>query len=86
MLNCSEVTSLASDYLDGALPRRTRLGIRFHLLMCWMCRRYLKQLDLTTRALRHLTGAGTPVEPPEQLRETFRAWKAERGRSKTDAT
>lgn len=81
MLNCREVTSLASDYLDGALPRPTRLGIRFHLLMCWMCRRYLRQLELTTKVLRGLAGRDEPVEPSAPVRDVFRAWKAERDRS-----
>ena len=77
MLSCRQVTSLASDYLDGALPRRTRIGIRLHLLMCWMCRRYLRQLELTSKVLRRLAG-GEPVEPPVPVRDVFRAWKAER--------
>jgi len=85
MLSCRQVTSLASDYVDGALPRRTRLGVRFHLLMCWMCRRYLRQLELTTRVLRGLAGGDEPAEPPAQVREAFRAWRAERGGSDADA-
>ena len=51
--------------------------------MCWMCRRYLKQLDLTRRALRHLSGDEAP-RPPAPLRETFRAWRAERDRPDPD--
>ena len=78
MLSCRQVTSLASDYLDGALPRRTRIGIRLHLLMCWMCRRYLRQLELTKKVLRSLAGGDEPVEPPAPVRDVFRAWKAER--------
>jgi predicted anti-sigma-YlaC factor YlaD len=81
MLNCREVTSLASDYLEGALPRRTRLGIRFHLLMCWMCRRYLRQLELTTKVLRTLAGRDEPVQAPTPVRDVFRAWKSQRDRS-----
>jgi len=81
MLSCRQLTSMASDYLDGALPRRTRLGVRFHLLMCWMCRRYLRQLELTTKVLRGLAGGDEPVETPASVRDVFRGWKAERDRS-----
>jgi predicted anti-sigma-YlaC factor YlaD len=78
MLSCHDVTSLASDYLDSVLPRRARLGIRVHLLLCWMCRRYVRQIELTTKVLRGLARAEDAVEPPDSVRDVFRAWKAER--------
>jgi hypothetical protein len=49
-------------------------------MMCWMCRRYLEQLELTTRALRHLAGREAPTETTAPLRETFRLWTNERRR------
>lgn len=84
MLNCRQVTSMASDYVDGALPWRARFQVRLHLFMCWMCRRYVNQLDLTRRALRHLAGRDASQQPPAALGETFRAWKAERDGSDRD--
>jgi predicted anti-sigma-YlaC factor YlaD len=86
MLNCRDVTSMASAYLDRALPWRTRAQVRLHLLMCRICRRYLKQLELTTAALRHLADTRTPLEAADPLRETFRTWKKTRGRSNTEST
>lgn len=80
MLTCRDVTSKATDYAEGALPWTMRLQIRFHLMMCWMCRRYLAQLELTRRALRHLAGRDTPAETPAHLREAFRQWTNERHR------
>jgi anti-sigma factor ChrR (cupin superfamily) len=80
MLTCREVTSKATEYTEGALPWTTRLQIRLHLMMCWMCRRYLEQLELTTRALRHLAGGDAPTETPAPLREAFRQWTDRRRR------
>jgi predicted anti-sigma-YlaC factor YlaD len=83
MLSCRQVTSLASDYLDGALPGRTRFAVRLHLLMCWMCRRYVRQLELTTKVLRRLAGDGQTAATPAPLKDAFRSWKADRDRPDT---
>jgi len=56
MFNCREVTRLMSDGLDRKVPFHRRMGIRFHLLMCRFCARYLKQLK-TIRELMHLERA-----------------------------
>ena len=40
MLSCRELAHRhASDYLDGQLGWRARLGVRYHLLICDHCRR-----------------------------------------------
>jgi hypothetical protein len=44
VLKCREVTELATDYMERALPARLWLGVRLHLLLCSMCRAYLDQL------------------------------------------
>ena len=45
MLTCRElVQSRASDYLDSQLNWRARAGVRFHLLICHHCRRFMHQL------------------------------------------
>jgi predicted anti-sigma-YlaC factor YlaD len=62
MLTCRElVQSRASDYLDGQLNWRARAGVRFHLLLCNHCRRFLRQLQL----LRRLLGAWPEPAPRE---------------------
>lgn len=55
MLNCREVTERTSDYLDRALPLRTRLMLRLHIFMCQDCRRYVLQMRALVIALRGLT-------------------------------
>jgi hypothetical protein len=59
VLKCREVTELATEYQEGALPARDWLGMRWHLLICSMCRAYLDQLDKTRRLLN-----GKPMPPP----------------------
>jgi anti-sigma factor ChrR (cupin superfamily) len=45
MLTCRDFAHRhASDYLDGQLGWRSRLGVRFHLLLCDNCRRFVAQL------------------------------------------
>ena len=41
---CREVSRLQSDALDKRLSLPTRVGLRFHLLLCKWCRRYGKQI------------------------------------------
>jgi len=52
MLTCRELAqSRASDYLDDQLRWRQRIGVRFHLLICDHCRRFVRQLELVRRVL-----------------------------------
>ena len=64
MLRCRDVTERASDLLEGELPLRARLGLRLHLAMCGMCRRYMDQMR-KTRALL----ARRPLAPPDAAAE-----------------
>ncbi|MGH8462120.1 MAG: zf-HC2 domain-containing protein [Stenotrophobium sp.] len=54
MLNCREVNQRATDYLELQMNWRERLAVRMHLLICWTCRRFLRQLDLTRNTLRRI--------------------------------
>jgi anti-sigma factor ChrR (cupin superfamily) len=52
MLTCRElVQNLASDWLDSQLSWRQRIGVRFHLLICDHCRRFIRQLELVRGVL-----------------------------------
>jgi predicted anti-sigma-YlaC factor YlaD len=77
MLNCRDVTSLATEYMEHGLPWTKRLKVRLHLAMCWMCRRYYAQLALTSRTLSALAGRDTVPKTPESLRTVFRQWKSD---------
>lgn len=47
MLNCKQVATLASDYLDNNTPIKWQ--IRLHLMMCANCRRFVRHLKVTKK-------------------------------------
>lgn len=52
MLNCKQVASLASDYLDNNSTTVLNWKIRMHLMMCAHCRRFYRQLKVTNKVAR----------------------------------
>lgn len=50
--SCKHAAQLLSESMDRPLSRRERFGLRFHLLVCGLCRTYRKQLRLLRRMLR----------------------------------
>jgi hypothetical protein len=59
VLKCRDVSELATDYMERALPLRLWLGVRLHLFLCSMCRAYLDQLRKTAVLLH-----GRPLPHP----------------------
>jgi len=51
MLNCKDVTYLASDYLDNNAHGLLPWQIRMHLLACSCCRRFIRHLKITTKVV-----------------------------------
>lgn len=54
MLKCREVTELGSEIIDSRLSFGTRLAVLAHITLCPHCRRYLRQLRLTSETLKQL--------------------------------
>lgn len=50
--SCREVTRWGADALDRPLPFGQRLAVRFHVLICVWCRRYLRQIAFLRQAVR----------------------------------
>lgn len=50
MINCREATRLVLQGEDRALTPRERLVLRFHLLICKACPRFVRQVRLMRRA------------------------------------
>ena len=71
---CQEVADLLTDFLEGALDRRTRTQLEQHLVLCPGCTEYLRQLRLTIRATRRLSEAEIPEQVKQQLLDVFRHW------------
>jgi anti-sigma factor RsiW len=61
---CRDVSELVTDYLEHRLPVTGWLGLRWHLLQCDACRRYIAQVRQTIRLLAEGAFAppGTEVE------------------------
>ncbi len=57
MLSCRQAAARLSRELEEPLPPRARLGLRWHLLMCRLCRAYGEQLRFLRGACR---GAAEP--------------------------
>jgi anti-sigma factor RsiW len=61
--SCQDVQSHLTEYDDGSLPLRRRLGIWVHLQMCRACARFL-------RGMKALPGfAKRALTPPEEAPE-----------------
>jgi predicted anti-sigma-YlaC factor YlaD len=56
---CRDVSEKVTDYLERALPTGQWLGVRWHLLQCDACRRYVRQMRQTMRLL-----AESVLSPP----------------------
>ena len=52
VFNCKDISYLISRSMDKKLPFSKRLGIKFHLMMCNLCRRYKEQLIILKSALQ----------------------------------
>ncbi len=52
MLTCKEATRLVSEAQDRRLGLSDRIGLRFHLLICSLCRRYARQIQFLTDSIR----------------------------------
>jgi hypothetical protein len=66
-LDCSNATHLASESLDRDLDRPEWFALGSHILCCWSCRRYLRQIRLVRCALRLLAThleTGQPLPGP----------------------
>jgi hypothetical protein len=76
MLTCKQITELATAYTDGHLPLLDNLRFRLHLAACRHCRSYVRQLDITTRALRALPEPEISPDLTDALLRRFDGWKA----------
>ncbi len=54
MLSCKDVTRKISQAQDRRLTFRERLSIRLHLLICYACRRFVKQVTILTAVSQRL--------------------------------
>jgi hypothetical protein len=60
MLNCKQVATLASDYLDNNTPLKWQ--IRLHLMVCANCRRFVRHLKVTQKVSAHMVREKTAAD------------------------
>jgi len=53
-LNCKDAARLLSEKRDRRLSWRTRISLRFHMLMCKMCQSYGTQLSTVSRVCQEV--------------------------------
>jgi hypothetical protein len=51
-LSCKDLTHLVSQSMDESLPWRKRMAMRFHLMICYRCRVFRRQME----GLRRMMG------------------------------
>ncbi len=72
MFQCKDVAEEASNYLEGDLPIRKRLGLFLHLLVCSCCRNYLQQLRQTISTVASLRPTEEDATDTKALAEKLR--------------
>ena len=74
-LSCRELVELVTDYLEGALDRRTRRRFEHHISGCPHCTEYLEQIRETIRLTGRLSEEELDPRARDELLAAFRTWK-----------
>jgi anti-sigma factor RsiW len=75
-LSCQELVELVTDYLEGALDRRTHSRFDRHIAGCEHCTAYLEQMRETIRLTGTLTEEQLDPRARDELLTVFRTWRA----------
>jgi anti-sigma factor RsiW len=78
MLTCKQIAELATAYAERQLGLGDRLRFQLHLGLCADCRTWVRQLEVTARALGRLPAPELPRELEAELLRRFEDWKARR--------
>lgn len=73
---CRELVELVTDYLEGALDRRTRRRFEAHVAGCPNCTAYLEQIRETIRLTGRLRPESLDPGVRAELLAAFRDWNA----------
>ena len=68
-LNCKEVTTLLTTTDIEILPWRERVVVRFHMVICYVCRRYERQIKLIGSAFRSTIEKNVHPEAIQQTKQ-----------------
>jgi anti-sigma factor RsiW len=76
-LVCQQAVELVTDYLEGALSRRSRRRFEAHLAGCPHCTEYLAQMRETIRLTGRLEPEDLTPQQRDEFVELYRRWRAE---------
>jgi hypothetical protein len=68
MMSCREASRLYSESMDHKLPLSKMISLRFHLMMCSMCRRFSRQLEFIRRAAPAFAAMEADLEEPSGVK------------------
>jgi len=74
-LSCRELVELVTDYLEGALDRRSRSRFERHIAGCPHCTAYLEQMRETIRLTGSLHEDQLDPHARDEMLAVFRTWK-----------
>jgi anti-sigma factor RsiW len=73
---CRELVELVTDYIEGDLDAATHARVEQHLAACPHCTEYVREMRVTTRALREVRTAELAPGRRDELLAIFREWSA----------
>ena len=86
MLTCKQASQLLSQSMDRRLSRRELIGLRLHLMLCSMCRRFGRQIAgirFVVRRFRQQIEQDDNIQLPMQARQRIaRALASQRTQGK----
>ncbi len=72
IITCRTFTHLVDDAREGELSAFGRARVKFHHLICPMCRRYVRGLDATVSALHEVPEEPAPAETKAMILQRLR--------------
>ncbi len=72
MLSCRDVVNDADRYVAGELSSRQRMAMKFHLLICRHCRRYVRQFKSLINATPFMHSKASDEEVAEIMQSIGR--------------
>ncbi|MFQ5582297.1 MAG: hypothetical protein ACE5F3_06725 [Mariprofundaceae bacterium] len=84
---CQQASKLVSDAYERTLTLGERLRLRWHMLICGMCRAYERDIRLIERALKKMRSESTDEAAlPEQNRQHISQSLREAGNSQGNSS
>ncbi len=76
LFRCKDITEMISKSMDEKPSLNIRIGIKLHLMVCYLCTRYKKQLELIQTAIGKLESdeiSGLPAKKlPDQVKNKIK--------------